>query len=149
MATAPSEAPAGALDPGGRAADGYGVPLPRDHLPELLVLCREPATLGPLFDVLCRNGVTCETAPSLDALREAFLARGGHDALLLAPDVERSQARRAAHALRAVDPGLLVVAFGRDLQRADLPEAAVCLAGLHPTSRAGIGAVLRLLANHS
>lgn len=117
-------------------------PTPR----ELLVLCESaPAAAAPLRDAMSAQGVHVDIVDSLEALREAFLQRGGHDGLAVTDRVKPQLATDAAESLRALDPDLRIVAFGHGLDRASLPEGAVRLRDFHPSSRAGIGALARAM----
>lgn len=113
---------------------------------ELLAYCRDRTTLGALCLALEQHGVRVSIATDLAALRTAFFESGGHDALLLGPDLPAGAARTAAESLLAVDLELRVVAIGPDHARSALPHQVARLTAHHPASRAGVAAVLRALA---
>ncbi|MCA8942555.1 MAG: hypothetical protein KDB80_08380 [Planctomycetes bacterium] len=119
---------------------------PADRCPDLLVVCAEPRAGELLADGLARHDLAADIAQTLAEARAAFFRRGGHDAVILV-DVPTSLAERAVHALRDLDPEVAIIAFGRDLVHAELPGTTTRLPELHPSSRAGIGAILRVLAN--
>ena len=94
------------------------------------------ADLGMGFDVTHSRG---------EALAR-FFAMGGHDALLLGPDLAPGVAWDLAAAVRDMDPEIPVVAFGDHLARSPQRLAgATVLPDHHPDSRAGEAAVLRAL----
>ncbi len=84
-----------------------------------------------------------DVAGSMCDLRTAFFSRGGHEVFIVMPDVPVSLAERAVQALRELDSDVSVVVFGSGLRHAELPGTVHRCPEFHPTSRAGIGAVLR------
>jgi hypothetical protein len=111
---------------------------------EVLVLEARSAVLAPLVRALRRRGLEVERVDGLAALRAAFARAGGHDALVIAPDVPLTLAREAIATLRAVDPRLVVVTFdGGD--GAAVPESDLHLAGLHPAAPVACGAIVRAM----
>ena len=65
--------------------------------------------------------------------------------LVLSPDLTPSVARQAARSLCSVDPKLRVVAFGQELARQELPGLVTRVPTFHPSSRAALGSVLRVV----
>lgn len=104
---------------------------------------------GHLREEFAARGVRADFARSLPDLRSAFFARGGHDLLVLLDDVAVCLAERAVTCLRDLDPTIGVVAFGRELARCNLQDPVSRLVEYHPASRAGVGAILRVLATRS
>lgn len=90
-------------------------------------------------------GMEVDVANDLAAARTLFFGAGGHDCLVVAPDVQPGLARRVLHSLRTVDPLLASATFGPELDCAGAPARSARLAGYHPSSRAGTGALLRFL----
>jgi hypothetical protein len=112
---------------------------------EVLVMCGVAARAQRLLASLQRAGAAVDLAGDLGQARERFLARGGHDWLVLLPDVPPALATEAVHDLRALDARLRVVVFGSGQLRECNAARVVRLQAYHPSSRAGIGAVLKLL----
>ena len=146
MASETSTVRAVALDLGADRADALGMLRPDQRRPELLVLYGDPNSIVRLRELLEDQGAQLDAAKDLAEMRAAFFSRGGHDVLILTPDLPVQIAERAARALRDLDRDVAIVAFGRELTRAKLPESATRLPEFHPTSRAGIGAILRVFA---
>ena len=94
--------------------------------------------------------IAVDVAKGLTEARTAFFGSGGHDCIVLGPDVSPGLAARVLGSLRAVDPNLAAAAFGPG-QAESGPGAdrarsrTAMLAGFHPSSRAGKGALLRFL----
>jgi len=97
-----------------------------------------------MIEQLRAAGFGVDTARSLAAARQVFFGAGGHDCLLVAPDVAPGIAGAVVGSLREVDPGLPAVSFGPPLPR-DTALARTAALGFHPSSRAGVGALLRFL----
>lgn len=110
---------------------------------EVLALQGRDASLTRLAEALRDRGIHVDLVATLTELRHAFFQRGGHDALLIGPDVAAGAARRAIDCLTEVDDGVRVLAFGQRTAR--LHRQAEVIATFHPSSRAALGAVLRLL----
>ncbi len=121
------------------------MPFPGDRRPEALALCGREPELAALVHALREAGLGVEIVTSLIELRQAFFRAGGHDVLILGPDLPAPIAARAARSLRALDGGLMILAFG-ELPRNLLPADAVRLQAHHPASRAAARAVLRAVA---
>ncbi len=89
-------------------------------------------------------GFGIDQAADPDAARLAFFQCGGHEALVLAPDVAPGVGRRVLDNLRHMDPNLPVIVYGTPLSR-EPHLKGVTFMNLHPSSRAGKGAFLRVL----
>lgn len=112
---------------------------------EVLVLSADGGAkaLTNLLAELQQHQIYADAVGSIESAREAFLAAGGHGLVVVAPDVVPGVARRVVDSLRAIDPHLAVLIFGRGQLR-HLKDARTTRAdGFHPTSRAGVGAVLK------
>jgi hypothetical protein len=99
----------------------------------------------PLVRHLQSLGMQVDTASDLGAARTLFFGSGGHDALVVAPDVQPGLAQRVLQSLRAIDPELPMATFGPPLGAAAMPAHSAMLAAFHPASRAGTGALVRFL----
>ena len=128
----------------GAAADGAGV-APDSESTDILVVARSSSSVGRLLADLRQRELRVDVAADLIDARRAFLAGGGHRLLVLAPDLAPGAARSVFDSLRAVDPALEVVAFGRDILREHRDPRLARAHSLHPDSRAGIGVVLKAL----
>jgi len=111
----------------------------------VLTLLGDPAPMQVLLQRLQSEGIAVDIARDLAAARRLFFGAGGHDCLIVAPDVRPGLATRVLQSLRTVDPELPTATFGPDVRRADSPTRTAMLAGFHPSSRAGAGALLRFL----
>lgn len=110
---------------------------------DVLALSRNATAVETFAAALDRERMRVDIACTVaDALRW-FLARGGHELLVVLPGTPWRFARRAIEQLRAVHRELVVVAFGRDL--GELPRGTIRLKDYHPSSRAGVFALLRVL----
>lgn len=98
-----------------------------------------------LLQQLQAEGIAVDVATSLADARQLFFGAGGHDCLVVAPDVRPGLASQVWQSLRTVDPELPTATFGPDLRRPEAPSRTARLAGFHPSSRAGAGALLRFL----
>jgi hypothetical protein len=119
---------------------------------EVLALQGALASLGTLATGLRQAGLRVDLVEDLEQLRDAFFSRGGHDALLVGPDVHGPVARRAIECLAEIDQAVQILVFGsrcgpeHDAGTPSSVARAVSQAtAFHPSSRAGLGAVLRLL----
>jgi len=120
--------------------------LPSDDRPlGVLALLDDPAPMQSLVLRLRSQGFLVDVAHDLAAARTLFFGAGGHDCLVVGPDVRPSLAVRVLRALRSVDPELPTATFGPDLQIARTPIRDAMLRAFHPGSRAGEGALLRFL----
>ena len=118
---------------------------PSDRQPGVLLLLADPAPLQPLLTQLQQVGMQVDLASDLATARTLFFASGGHDCLVIAPDVRPGIASQVVHSLRSVDPDLPMATFGPDLGGPTRPSLHAILSGFHPSSRAGTGALLRFL----
>jgi hypothetical protein len=111
----------------------------------VLALLDQPTPMAALVAGLRQSGYAVDVVRDAAEARTAFFASGGHDCLVVAPDVRPGLARAIAASLRTVDPELPMATFGPSLGEAERPAHEARLAGFHPGSRAGIGALLRFL----
>jgi hypothetical protein len=110
---------------------------------DVLALSRDTTAVEPFAAALEREWMQVDVACTVaDALRW-FLARGGHELLVILPGTPLPLARAAVEKLREVQEGLVVVAFGREWDQ--LPRRTIRLRDYHPASRAGVFALLRVL----
>jgi hypothetical protein len=111
---------------------------------DVLALSSAPQTLTALRRALLEAGFRWTRAATLADAQAAFLAMGGQDGLIIAPDASPSVAEQVVLSLRRLDPRLPVLVFGRDLLRGCTALGRVHrLPEYHPASRAGVGAVLK------
>ena len=116
---------------------------------EILALLGDPRPMQALLNNLRKANIAVDVATSLKDARRVFFGAGGHDCLVLAPDVGPGLARKVMGSLRAVDPELAAATFGPGYRGNDNRSRTAVLAGFHPSSRAGTGALLRFLAGLS
>jgi hypothetical protein len=116
-----------------------------DRQPGVLLLAGDAAPLAPLLQHLRRLGMQVDVAADVASARALFFSTGGHDCLVVGPDVQPGVAARVARSLRSVDPELPMATFGPQLGAAGRPARHAVLAGFHPGSRAGAGALVRFL----
>ena len=121
------------------------LPVPNDRRIDVLTLLGDPTPMQALLAQLRDEGIAVDVATNLADARRLFFGSGGHDCLVVAPDIGPGLATRVLQSLRTVDPGLPTATFGPDLRKADAPTRTAMLAGFHPSSRAGAGALLRFL----
>lgn len=118
--------------------------LPPDRHVDLLALIRDEEPLDSLLRELGTLGFGIDRAADPSTARLAFFQCGGHEVLVLAPDVAPGVGRSVLATLRYMDPDLPVIVYGKPLPREQqLP--GVTFLNLHPSSRAGKGAFLRVL----
>ena len=110
----------------------------------VLLLLGDATPLGPLLEALQREGVRVDVVDDLQAARSCFFGAGGHDCLVIGPDVAPGVAQRVAAALTEVDPGVAIATFGPPVSGSKTSRTAR-LCSLHPGSRAGQGALLGFL----
>lgn len=115
------------------------------QLVELLVIARDERTVTPLCAALEQQGIAIDIASTAAQARDLFLARGGHRLLVIGPDAGQGLAQQVLGSLRSADPQLPVVAFGPECFRNNPPDGLTRIPDFHPSSRAGIGALLRIL----
>lgn len=111
----------------------------------VLALLGNPTPMQALLTHLRGLGIQVDTVADLVGARTAFFGSGGHDCLVVAPDVRPGLATQVASSLRAIDPQLPMASFGPDLGHGPSRGRHAMLAGFHPSSRAGTGALLRFL----
>ncbi len=114
---------------------------------DVLTLLGDPQPMQNLLRELATHGFRVDVAHGLDEARRLFFGAGGHDCLVVAPDIGPGLATRVLDSLRTVDPELPTATFGPALRRSEAPTRTAHLASLHPGSRAGTGALLRFLHN--
>lgn len=100
--------------------------------------------MAALLQQLTAAGIRVDVASDLASARRLFFGAGGHDCVVVAPDVRPGLASQVLQSLRTVDPELPAATFGRPHGTAR-PTRTANLAGFHPSSRAGTGALLRFL----
>jgi hypothetical protein len=100
--------------------------------------------MQPLLAHLRELGMRVDVATDVADARALFFGTGGHDCLVIAPDVRPGVAARVAQSLRAVDPELPLATFGGELA-GSVRRARDAVLALHPGSRAGAGALVRFL----
>lgn len=125
-------------------ADPPPVTEPEQAPRDLLALVGDANSMDTLVGELRRGGYRVDLARNLGEARTAFLAAGGHDCVLVAPDVAPGTALAVLMSLRIVDPRLRAATFGPRLPREGHRPHARRLS-FHPGSRAGLGALLRFL----
>lgn len=110
----------------------------------VLALLADPKPMQALLIALRDEGLSVDAVEDLPSARTTFFSSGGHDCLIIGPDVRPGLAQQVARALGLVDPGLAMATFGPDLGGRSAVRTAR-LGGFHPGSRAGQGALLRFL----
>ncbi|MBX3462536.1 MAG: hypothetical protein KF830_05165 [Planctomycetes bacterium] len=112
---------------------------------DVLTLVQDPAPMQPLLRQLRSHGIGVDVAHDLAGARTLFFGAGGHDCLVIGPDVGPGLANRVLESLRSVDPLLPTASFAAPPPHAPSPLRTARLAAFHPGSRAGLGALLRFL----
>lgn len=115
-----------------------------DRQPGILFLLGDPRPVHTLLAGLRDLGMQVDTAIDGQDARKTFFAAGGHDCLVIGPDVRPGIARDVLQSLRGIDPELPIATFGPEAAPTPRP-GHVSLAGFHPSSRAGTGALVRFL----
>ena len=115
--------------------------------PELLVVSASEPTMAALIEALDAHGVSADLVHALPEARNTFLARGGHQLLVLAPDLSPAIMRQISASLTRVDPTLSVVAFEEPGSSGPAGPGSPRRILYHPSSRAAVGAVLKALHN--
>ena len=110
----------------------------------VLALLGNPQPMHALLNLLREQGLQVDTVDGLAKARTSFFGAGGHDCLIIGPDVKPGVAIRVANSLRAVAPELAMATFGPELSNRSVMRTAH-LGSLHPSSRAGQGALMRFL----
>jgi hypothetical protein len=118
---------------------------PIERQPGVLALLADPTPMQALLGHLRALQIQVDVARELRDACRLFFGAGGHDCLVIAPDVPPGLAARVAASLRTVDPELATATFGPDLRRPQAPARTAVLTAFHPSSRAGQGALLRFL----
>jgi hypothetical protein len=114
--------------------------------PEVLALGVHRGTLAALVRAAHGAGAVAFSAHDVAGARARFLLRGSLDVLVIAPDTTPHVAETVSRTIWAIDPGVDIVVFGRELLREQTHANVHRLADLHPTSRAGLGALRRHVA---
>lgn len=114
---------------------------------ELLVYSNDRDSVTSLVSMLEDVGHQVDVATDLASAQGLFLERGGHALIVMAPSVSSGEARRLLGILRSVDPDIAVVVFGDSTLRDLGPEKVHRIRSFFPGSRAGIGAIQKLLCN--
>lgn len=112
---------------------------------EILTIQSRSADWPQLAAELEQRRCTVDTVESFAEACEMFFVRGGHDLVVVGPDVPPSIARDCVRGLHTVDPNLPFIVFG------DLALRGISVDGqlhrlrdFHPASRAGVVAVWRI-----
>ena len=113
---------------------------------QVLALTANPKPMNALLAALRRAGIEVDVASDLQAARSSFFGSGGHDCLVIAPDVRPGMVNKVVKSLGHVAPKLAMATFGANLSERAVIRTAQ-LGGFHPSSRAGQGALLRFLRN--
>lgn len=120
---------------------------PGERTIDVLTLLGDRLPMEALLRELDSQGFRVDVAHTLGDARALFFGAGGHDCLVVAPDVGPGLASKVLNSLRTVDPELPTASFGPSLRGKEAPTRTAHLAGFHPGSRAGAGALLRFLRN--
>jgi hypothetical protein len=118
--------------------------LPPERRFDLLAVLADERPMQALLRQLRESGFGIDVASDLAAARQVFFSAGGHHGVLIGPDVAPGIAGAVVVSLREVDPALPAVTFGPALG-ADAPRSRTAQLVFHPSSRAGLGALLRFL----
>ena len=113
---------------------------------QVLALTAHPKPMQALLTALRQSGIEVDVASDLQAARSSFFKAGGHDCLVIAPDVRPGMINQVVKSLGHVAPELAMATFGANLSERAVIRTAQ-LGGFHPSSRAGQGALLRFLQN--
>jgi DNA-binding NtrC family response regulator len=116
---------------------------------ELLVYTNDHSSVDSLVSMLEQAGHVVDVATDVASAQGLFLQRGGHALLVVTPAVCSGEARRLLDKLRAVDPGIVVVVFGDSTLRSLGPDQVHRIRSFFPGSRAGVGAIQKLLCSLS
>ena len=120
------------------------VRLPPDRRFDLLAVLGDERPMQTLLDHLRKAGFMVDTARDLESARQLFFGSGGHHCVIMGPGVAPGTAGAVVDSLREVDPDLPAVTFDPRLTRSHASSRTTAL-GFHPSSRAGVGALLRFL----
>ena len=113
---------------------------------EILALLGDPRPMQPLLRQLRDRQIQVDVAKGLSDAQKLFFGTGGHDCLVVGPDIGPGLATRVLRSLRSVDPALATATFGPDIREDADKSRTAMLTAFHPGSRAGAGALLRFLA---
>ncbi len=111
----------------------------------VLALCADIKPMQTLLLHLRDLGMHVDTVRDLEVARSTFFGAGGHDCLVIAPDVRPGLVARVVSSLGTVDPDLAMATFGPALRANRSAARTARLGGYHPGSRAGQGALVRFL----
>ncbi len=136
------------LDHHAHHADAMGMLEPGLRPPELLAFCKDGLGLDGLRVALEREGIRLEIVANLNEVRQSFFRSGGHKMLILGPDLSPALARAAVDSLHGLDPSLDIVIFGLELTRHEFLGHITRVPAFHPSSRAGVGAILKVMKTH-
>ena len=120
-----------------------------EHRVEILVFAGEATGAAPLVEGLEAQGYGVDLVTSVQQAQGIFLERGGHALLVVSPDVGTGQALQVIEKLRSVDDGLPIILFGDDVLRDTKLLNVHRIRSFHPGSRAGIGAIQKVICNLS
>jgi len=91
--------------------------LPPERRLDLLAVLADERPMQALLEQLREAGFGVDVARDLAAARQVFFGAGGHDCVLVGPDVAPGIAGAVVDSLRTVDPELPAVTFGPALAR--------------------------------
>jgi hypothetical protein len=111
----------------------------------VLLAAAESPAMTTLMAALSERGIACDLVHTLAQARETFLARGGHAMLVMGPGMTPAASRALVSSLVAVDPDLRVAVFEDHLAHDGTGPGAAHAIPYHPSSRAAVGAILKLL----
>lgn len=118
-----------------------------DSSTELLVYAKDRPSAERLALMLEDSGHAVDVATNQSMALNLFYQRGGHAMLLITPSVGSGEAKRVLHSIRAVDPAIEAVVFGDSTLRSLETSKLHRIRTLFPGSRAGIGAIQKILCN--
>lgn len=119
--------------------------VPPARQPDVLMLLADPESMRPLREHLQGLGMQIDVAADLPSAHAAFFRAGGHDCLVIGPNVRPGIAQHVFRSLRSIDPDLATASFGARSPNHPRPTRWAGLGAFHPGSRAGTGALLRFL----
>jgi hypothetical protein len=118
---------------------------PEARQPGILALLADSKPMQTLLEHLRQLGMHVDVATDVASARTLFFGAGGHDCLVVGPGVRPGIVAQVTGALRVVDPQLAIASFGPPVDSKSAPARCAMLAGFHPGSRAGTGALVRFL----
>lgn len=116
-----------------------------DRPVELLLLGNDDRPARALSGTLLADGWSVDLVSSVETAQDMFLSRGGHTLLVVTPEVPSGLTQRVIERLREVDPDLPILVFGEDSLRDTRLPNVHRIRSFHPTSRAGLGAIRRII----